>query len=436
MIRKQFLLFQRFYLPAFVALALASFSASASTYSVLYTFGPFPDGHNPNPGLVIDSAGNIYGTTLEGGTSNACGTGVGCGTLFKLSPNSDGTYTETILFNFLGDSTTGAFPGGLIFDSAGNLYGTTGTGGPCDNSGCGTVFEFTPNSDGSWTHNTLFDFPGESDGTFPTYGLTFDSAGNIYGTTGEGGTENCGTIYELSPAGGGSWTHTVLYNFQCGSNGINPNGGLLMDSRGNLYGTVLSGGSSSCSLPSCGFVFELVHGSGGQWTPKSLYNFSGGTDGGEPETGLAFSNGSLYGTTYFGGDLGCGGSSGCGVLFQLTEGSGGIWMETVIHSFTDGVDGAYPLAAPVFDSTGNLYGASQGSGSNNYGDVFKRTRLPGGGWSMNSLHHFGSAPLGAGPNSINLDVNGNVFGTAAYGGLIPCGVNSGNGCGTVFEITP
>jgi len=147
---------------------------AASTFKVLYTFGALPDEQVPSagPGVVLDAAGNLYGTTIEGGTGPGCGANAGCGTLFKLTPNQDGSWTESILFEFLGDSATGAFPGGLTFDSSGNLYGTTGTGRPCDDLGCGTVFKLTPNQDGSWTHATLFDFPGLTDGTFPTYGLT------------------------------------------------------------------------------------------------------------------------------------------------------------------------------------------------------------------------------------------------------------------------
>lgn len=403
---------------------------AASTYKVLYTFGALPDGNVPSggTGLVLDSAGNLYGTTLEGGTGPGCGTDSGCGTLFKLTPNQDGSWTESILFEFLGDSATGAFPGGLTFDSAGNLYGTTGTGGPCDDLGCGTVFKMTPNPDGSWTHSTLFDFPGLTDGTFPTYGLTFDAAGNIYGSTSEGGTQNCGTIYQLSPDPDGSWTHTVLYNFTCNNSidGSFPEGGLVLGSSGQLFGTSLRGGNStSCSEISCGRVFVLAKNASGEWLYHTLYSFTGGADGGSPETGLVLHTGKLYGTTRSGGNLSCA-SGGCGVLFELSN-SNGVWTEQVLRTFEGGADGAYPVATPVFDATGRLYSASQQiSGGPGYGAVLTGQAV---------LHHFVGRLDGEYPNSLTVDSSGNIFGTTQGGGLVPCGVNPSFGCGLVFEIS-
>jgi uncharacterized repeat protein (TIGR03803 family) len=403
---------------------------AASTYKVLYTFGALPDGNVPSggTGLVLDSAGNLYGTTLEGGTGPGCGTDSGCGTLFKLTPKPDGSWTESILFEFLGDSATGACPGGLTFDAAGNLYGTTGTGGPCDDLGCGTVFKMTPNPDGSWTHSTLFDFPGLTDGTFPTYGLTFDAAGNIYGSTSEGGTQNCGTIYQLSPDPDGSWTHTVLYNFTCNSSidGSFPEGGLVLGSSGQLFGTSLRGGNStSCSEISCGRVFVLAKNASGEWVYHTLYSFTGGADGGSPETGLVLHTGKLYGTTRSGGNLSCA-SGGCGVLFELSN-SNGVWTEQVLRTFEGGADGAYPVATPVFDATGRLYSASQQiSGGPGYGAVLTGQAV---------LHHFVGRLDGEYPNSLTVDSSGNIFGTTQGGGLVPCGVNPSFGCGVVFEIT-
>jgi len=412
------------------ALALVAPLQAASTYKVLYTFGRLPDGGVPpsGPGLVLDSSGNLYGTTVQGGTGLGCGANSGCGTVFKLSPNQDGSWTETILFNFLGDSATGAFPGGLTFDASGNLYGTTGTGGPCDDLGCGTVFKLTPNQDGTWTHTVLFDFPGLGDGTYPTYGLTFDAAGNIYGSTSEGGTQNCGTIYELSSNQDGSWTHNVLYNFTCDDliDGSFPWGGLVLGAQGELYGTLLRGGvAKNCAGETCGKVFVLAKKSGA-WVYRTLYSFTGGADGGSPETGVVFHAGKLYGTTYLGGNLSCGGFSGCGVLFNLSS-SNGVWTEQVLHTFEAGVDGAYPVATPVFDALGRLYSASQQiSGGSGFGAVL-------GGPAI--LHHFEDRIHGEYPNSLTVDSFGNVYGTAQEGGLVPCGVNASFGCGVVFEIT-
>ena len=400
---------------------------AASTYKVLYTFGALPDGQVPS-GVVLDSAGNLYGTTVEGGTGPGCGANSGCGTLYKLTPNGDGSWTESILFNFLGDSATGAFPGGLTFDSSGNLYGTTGTGGPCDDLGCGTVFKFTPNSDGSWTHTTLFDFPGLADGTFPTYGLTFDAAGNIYGSTSEGGTQNCGTIYQLSPNPDGSWSHTVLYNFTCNNSidGSFPAGGLVLGPSGQLFGTSLRGGNATnCSEISCGRVFVLAKNASGTWVYHSLHSFTGGADGGSPETGLVLHTGKLYGATRSGGDLTCV-SGGCGVLFELSN-SSGVWTEQVIRTFEAGADGAYPIATPIFDATGTLYSASQQiSGGPGFGAVLRDQVV---------LHHFVGRLDGEYPDFLTVDSSGNVFGTTQEGGLVPCGVNPSFGCGVVFEIT-
>jgi len=413
------------------ALVLVTPLHAANTYKVLYTFGTLPDGSVPSagPGLVLDSLGNLYGTTIEGGSGPGCGTNSGCGTVFKLTHNPDGSWTESILFTFLGDSATGAFPGGLTFDAAGNLYGTTGTGGPCDDLGCGTVFKLTPNPDGTWTHTVLFDFPGLTDGTFPTYGLTFDSAGNIYGSTSEGGTQNCGTIYQLSPNPDGSWTHQVLYNFTCNVliDGSNPWGGLVLGTKGELYGTLLRGGAgTNCAGVSCGNVFEIAKNSSGAWAYRTLYSFTGGADGGTPETGLVFHNWKLYGSTYFGGNLNCGGFSGCGVLFELSV-SKGVWSEQVVHTFQGGTDGAYPIATPTFDAAGRLYSASQQiNGGRGFGAVL-------GGPAV--LHDFVDRAHGEYPNSITLDSSGNIYGTTQSGGLVPCGVNPSFGCGVVFEIT-
>lgn len=415
------------------ALTLAPTSWAASTYSKVYTFGALPDGSVPTPSLVMDSAGNLYGATEEGGTGPGCGSDSGCGIIFKLTPNSDGSWTENILYNFQGSSSDGAFPGGLMLDAKGNLYGTSGTGGPCDDGGCGGVFEMTPNSDGRWTFQVLFDFPGPADGTYPTYGLVVDEAGNLYGTTSEGGTHNCGTIYELSP-NGGSWTHTVLYNFTCGADGHFPQGALLRDAEGNLYGTVENGGVDECTVSGCGSVYKLSKNANGQWRFRALYSFTGQADGGTPQAPLAFYAGDLYGTTYSGGDSSCA-KYGCGVLFKLSKNLDGSWTEHVLHAFTGGKDGAYPQAAVIFDAAGNLYGISgETSGALGYGNVFKARVLSNGVASYTLLKHFGSAPDGIAPNGLMLDSAGNVYGTTWYGGTMPCGVNASFGCGVVFKI--
>ena len=249
--------------------------------SVLYSF---QDGNNdgdyPIAGLIFDNKGNLYGTTYVGGTGTAClGTGFqpGCGTVFELSPNGSGGWNESVLYSFQ-SGNDGADPsGGLVFDSAGNLYGTTDNGGSddagcLDTGGCGTVFELSPNGSGGWNESILYSFQGgNNDGVYPG-GLVFDKMGNLYGTTyagGGGGTctlnpPGCGTVFELSPNGSGGWNRSILYSFQGGNNdgAYPPQGGLVFDSSGDLYGTTEFGGTgTACQItgnpPGCGIVFEL-----------------------------------------------------------------------------------------------------------------------------------------------------------------------------------
>ncbi len=206
------------------------------------------DGWIPSAGLIFDAAGNLYGTTGLGGTD-------GVGTVFELT-RAGGGWTEQVLYNF---GTDGAYPGGgLTFDSAGNLYGTTGEGGIHI---LGTVFELTPTVGGGWTETVLHNFGSGTDGAYPGAGVTFDAAGNLYGTTQYGGTYNscsggCGTVFELTPTAGGGWTEQVLLNFN-GTGGANPYAGLIFDGAGNLYGTTQFT-YDNCSGFYCGTVFELM----------------------------------------------------------------------------------------------------------------------------------------------------------------------------------
>jgi uncharacterized repeat protein (TIGR03803 family) len=276
---------------------LSPASGGGYTETVLYNFTGGSDGEDPYGGLILDSAGNLYGTTVLGGTS-------GYGTVFELSPASGGGYTETVLHSFTGGSD-GLYPYGiLIFDSTGNLYGTTIQGGP---AGDGTVFELSPTSGGGYTEAVLYSFTGGSDGAVSTAGLILDSAGNLYGTTGNGGTSGYGTVFELSPAAGGGYTETVLYSFTGRSD---PYAGLIFDSAGNLYGTTIQGGTDNI-----GTVFKLSPASGGGYTETVLHSFTYGSDGAYPYAGLIFdSAGNLYGTAQQGGP------SGVGTAFEIVTG--------------------------------------------------------------------------------------------------------------------
>ncbi|MGH9205494.1 MAG: choice-of-anchor tandem repeat GloVer-containing protein, partial [Acidimicrobiales bacterium] len=257
---------------------------------------------------IADSSGNLYGTTFQGGVVGGCTDGLGCGTVFRLSPGG----TETVLHAFTFSSEGYGPNGPLIADSSGNLYGTTYSDGA---SGNGVVFKLTPGG----TYTVLHTFTGGSDGANPAGDLIADSSGNLYGTTRGGGASGsgcggfgCGTVFKLSPGG----TLTVLYSFTGGSDGEGPVGNLIADSKGNLYGTTLLGGGPGCGQfgLGCGVVFKLSP----SGTETVLHIFTGGSDGGAPFAGLiADSSGNLYGTTFQGGALTACNGVGCGVVFKL-----------------------------------------------------------------------------------------------------------------------
>jgi uncharacterized repeat protein (TIGR03803 family) len=263
---------------------------------VLYSFrNNAKNGNVPQAGLIFDGTGKLYGTTRFGGAYNV-------GTVFELAPKVGGGWTQKILHDFNSNDGDGFFPtAALIFDAAGDLYGTTyngGTGANCDYEGCGTVFELMPQSGGTWAEKILhsFNFDGR-DGIFPIAGLIFGASGNIYGTTTEGGTYNpdAGTVFELTPKPGG-WTEKVVHSFGSGKDGFDPFGGLITDAAGNLYGTTATDGGLGY-----GTVFELSPRSGGGWTEKVLHRFTG-YDGASPGAALIFDTaGDLYGTTFQGG---------------------------------------------------------------------------------------------------------------------------------------
>jgi len=272
-----------------------------------------------------------------------------------------GGWTEVVLYNFTG-GTDGSIPqSGLVQDTAGNLYGTTLDGG----LGGGTVFELTP-SGSSWTETVLHAFSGQADGLFSNPGLIRDGAGNLYGTTGSEGAGGYGTIFKLTPPalGGGAWQETVLYSFIGGAEGAYPGAGVVRDAVGNLYGTVVSGGDPICN---CGAVFMLNE--SGKETV--LYTFRGGTDGAYPR-GLTFgSGGVLYGVTGGGGgSTACDSySNGCGTVFKVDFAG----TENVLYRFTGGTDGAVPNSGLIRDSGGNLYGTASQAGADRRGTIFMIT---------------------------------------------------------------
>ncbi len=319
--------------------------------TVLYTFAGGNDGSQPASGLVFDAAGNLYGTTIEGGSSNA-------GTIFELSL-ANGKWTKTTLLTFT-NGLDGGYPvsGSLIFDAKGNLYGTTQTGG---SGGEGTVFELSP-SNGAWTETVLYNFNGSDTGYYPGYTLAFDRKGNLYGTTGGGGP-NYGIVYQLSPNSNGSWTYKVIYTFEGGYEGGYLLAGVILDAAGNLYGETAIGSPSGNGL-----VYELSPQSNGTWTETVLWAFDLG-DGSYPSGGLTFDDkGNLYGTTSSGGSGGCT-FPGCGTVFQLTPSNGG-WTESRLYSFTGTKDGSYPTSGVTVDSNGVVYGSTYLGGAEKSGTVF------------------------------------------------------------------
>jgi len=306
-----------------------------------------PNGEGPSAGLLRDSTGNFFGTTEYGGkiSNHLCLDIGGCGVVFEL--DKDGR-KETARHKFTGPPDGYVPESLLVGDAAGNLYGTTYIGG----NGYGTVFKV----DNAGKETILYNFTGGSDGCAPYPGVVRDGAGNLYGVTLIGGAGFCnsgyGVVFMVDPSG----NETVLHTFS-GSDGANPISVLLFDKRGNLYGTTENGGVSTVCGGGCGTVFELSP-SGGGWSETVLYSFcpqSGCTDGETPFRGplVRDARGNIYGTTEMGGASSHCNGAGCGVVFKLDAGG----KEMVLHSFTGGADGAYPYGGLVIDSAGNLYGA-------------------------------------------------------------------------------
>jgi uncharacterized repeat protein (TIGR03803 family) len=415
---------------------------ASSSEKVLHSFNTNgKDGYFPFAGLIFDAAGNLYGTTEDGGEGFD-------GIVFELMPGTNGKWTEKVLHTFGANDKDGINPfAGLTFDTAGNLYGTTDEGGVY---GYGVVFQLTPGANGKWTQKILHTFNSNGrDGIGPIGGLIFDGAGNLYGTTEGGGAYRYGVVFELTPHANGKWTEKVLHNFNAnGKDGTFPHAGLIFDGAGNLYGTTDVGGAHAS-----GTVFELTPAANGKWTEKILHSFNdNGADGIYPDGGVIFdSAGKLYGTTYEGGtrtsacsDFG----SGCGTVFELTPGMNGKWTEKVLHRFNpDGKGGILPSPTLLFDSVGNLYGTTEaggldgvGCGGNGFrgcGTVFELMLGGNGEWTEKILHRFSlNGKDGIQPSAgLIFGDDGNLYGTTFRGGhdVSECG---NSGCGAVFEVVP
>jgi uncharacterized repeat protein (TIGR03803 family) len=353
--------------------------------TVLYSFTGGADGAVPEAGVIGDGAGNLYGTTNSGGASNA-------GVVFRL----DAMGQETVLYSFTGGADGGYPYSGVIRDAAGNLYGTTTYGGGAD---LGVVYKV----DATGHETVLHSFTGAGDGGHPNAGLILDAKGNLYGTTVNSGTGFGGVVFRMDPVG----NETVLHSFS-GEDGVEPYGGVIGDGAGNLYGTTFYGGTSDN-----GVVYKLD----AKGNETVLYNFTAGADGGEPQAGLIRdAEGNLYGTTLFGGTGDC--PSGCGVVFKLDAAG----QQSVLHSFTGGADGANGYADPglILDAEGNLYGTtSNGGGPASAGVVFELD--PGGQETV--LYTFTGGSDGANPYAgVISDGQGNLYGTTYSGGPANAGV--------------
>jgi uncharacterized repeat protein (TIGR03803 family) len=403
-------------------------SPHAIAERVLFSFN-YADGAFPSAGLIFDHAGNLYGTTLCGSEG-----GWGCGgTVFELSPDGGGGWTERLLHTFVYE---GDPAGPLTLDRHGNLYGTVQFGGLRPGTGSGAVFELISTDEG-WTYRNLHVFNG-SDGRFPTAGLVIDERGNIYGTAAYGGALDAGTAFELTPDAFGGWTETTLHSFYSSpTDGMRPYASLTAGPWNRLYGTTYYGGGPQCgSSVGCGTVFELTPATRDERVMHA-FESKNRSDGGYPTAGLISDReGNLYGTTLAGGVF------GRGTIYELPrEGSAPPSRhrvkERVLYSFgrDSGRDGILPSGALVLDGQGNLYGTAAAGGisacNHSYpscGVVFKLARDSRGA-RYSVLYRFRGGSDGGNPDSnLIFDRRGNLYGTTPAGGAF--------GYGTVFEIMP
>jgi uncharacterized repeat protein (TIGR03803 family) len=404
----------------FLAAFLGSLPANAQTETILYSFAGSPDGATPYGNLVRDPQGNLYGTTAYGNLD-----GSGHGTVFEITANGE----ETVLYNFKGGRDGSNPYGALIFDAAGNLYGTTISGGSgCNGGGCGTVFELSPRGQ-TWKETVLHRFAKDRDGDNPLSGPRQDAQGNLYGTTSDGGKcgkglTRGGTIYELSPSKG-QWSASILHTF-CAANDLTRGdyGTLAMDSAGNLYGTA--------GLE----AYELSNPTGQAWTYETIHDFTVGNGSGFSVGGVVLDNErNVYGVNAIGGQ------PRLGSVFELIAKEG--WRLKVLHTFQGKAhrDGANPALAPTLDGSGNLFGTTHNGGSpggvcgGECGVVYKLAPATGGDWTETVLYDFTNSTPEDGYNpiaSVTLDDVGNLFGVTTKGGFSsavrPCD------CGVVYKI--
>jgi uncharacterized repeat protein (TIGR03803 family) len=423
-----------------LAMVCVTFAWAKASEKVIFSFN-LKDGNLPNAGLIADKQGNLYGTTSYNEGK------YGFGNVFELSPVKGGGWKETVLHDFTGKD--GAYPlDSLIFDAAGNLYGTAGVGGQgtCTNNGlgCGVVFKLSHGKSG-WKETVLYSFvPGKVKGVVPEGGLVFDKAGNLYGTTWAPGVSGgplylrkaqgmsvntywgcnkpgCGgTVYKLTPTKNG-WKETDIYAFTGGQDGSSSQASLIFDGAGNLYGTTVFGGTTGCTSGyGCGVVFKLTVSNHRKETV--LHRFTGPADGAYPMGSLIFDKaGNLCSTAS------AGGSAGKGAVFELTATSKG-WQESVLHSFSGGADGDTPVGGVILDSQGNLYSTTN-QGGKAWGVVYKLIHS-NHAWAETVLYSFAGGSDAQNPWApVMFGPHGHLYGTGQSGGAF--GIH-----GAVFEVIP
>jgi uncharacterized repeat protein (TIGR03803 family) len=390
-------------------LLLATAALAANTTKLVYSFGGASDGEYTDTELVIDSAGNLYGTSVQGGT-------FGGGTVFQITPAG----VHTVLYNFTGGADGGEPYKGVTLDLQGNLYGTavTGGGGSCE-GGCGVVFKLAKTGS-SWTQSVIHTFTGGTDGSGPGAPVAFDKQGNIYGTTPTGGANGLGVVYQLKPNGTGGWALKVIHAFTGGTDGSGGSASrFLIDSAGNLFNVCTTGGANGF-----GVVYEISPAQG-KWKFTTLYAFKDQPDGASPHGGVVSdSAGNLYGTTYYAG------AHDLGTVYKLTR-AGATWTESVLYSFKGGQDGASPISSLVADSAGNFYGTTSEAGATTCGCgvIFKMTNGAANKWTESVVYRFPGTPNpGFAYNGMVNGLSGNFYGATVHGG-------NGND-GAVYQFTP
>ncbi|HEX3820353.1 MAG TPA: choice-of-anchor tandem repeat GloVer-containing protein [Candidatus Sulfotelmatobacter sp.] len=387
---------------------VATAAWAANTTKLIYSFGGATDGEYTDTELVMDSAGNLYGTSVQGGT-------FGGGTVFQVTP----TGVHTVLYNFTGGADGGEPYKGVTLDAKGNLYGTavTGGGGGCE-GGCGVVFKLAKTGS-SWTQSVIHQFTGGTDGSGPGSPVAFDEQGNIYGTTPTGGANGVGVVYQLKPGGGG-WTLKVIHAFTGGTDGSGGSAGrFFIDTAGNLFNVCTTGGAHGF-----GVVYEISP-STEKWKFTTLYAFKDQPDGASPYGGVVFDKaGNIYGTTYYAG------AHDLGSIYKLTRNGAG-WTESVLYSFKGGMDGASPISSLVADSAGNFYGTTSEGGATTCGCgvIYKLAKGASSKWTESVVYRFPGEPSpGFAYNGMIKGMAGSFYGATVHGG-------NGND-GAVYQFTP